>query len=290
MITFLIALFLYAWFVEPYFIVIRRTTVSVPALKAPLRILFISDLHIGRFNSTGLLRSKIARLAKVHKKEPFDVVLVGGDLIDWEARYLPIAAEIMGSLVAFGVPVYVVPGNHDYFDFKDMSEVRRVLKEKGAQLLLGESVTFSDKSGDLLLVGLDDLEQSKEYRHNDHEFPSRTTYRARASKLDLYARFDQEKPELPRIILSHNPDTIYLPSTKPASLVLTGHTHGGQMFPLRYVGPLLARFMPQGSFICWSGIQKIGGTTHIVSRGLQGSLFPLRFLCPSEAHSITLQP
>jgi predicted MPP superfamily phosphohydrolase len=287
--AFCAACILYAWFVEPLFLRVLRHEVAVEHLKKPIRILFLSDLHVGRYNSTPLLKAKIRRLLKRHKQNPFDLALIGGDLLDWEASFVPELTVAVGLLAELGIPLYAVMGNHDYFPFKDAKIMKQALASVGCVLLRNEAVEIKVDDEKLLLIGLDDLEREKGYR-DEKEYVANPVYAERAARLDLYSRFDDQSPELPRVLLSHNPDAVYLPGKRPANLVVSGHTHGGQTIFHRYGGRFIPRFMPQSSFIGWSGRAVINGSTLLVSRGTQGSLFPLRFLCPADVLDITLQP
>ncbi|MEI6478123.1 MAG: metallophosphoesterase [bacterium] len=288
----MVMLGIYAWYIEPRFLQVKRQEVGVASdrLQNELRILFISDLHVGRYNSTSLLKAKCRRLERLHRRHPFDLILLGGDLIDREARFLPDLTKSLNILAGWQLPFFAVLGNHDYFAFSELSPLKAALAEVRCQLLCGEAVEVSCAGQTVLLIGLNDLETDQGYRESQAEYPAWEEYSRRAASLSLYSQFDQVSPGLPRVILAHNPDAAYLPGKQPADLVLSGHTHGGQTLFHRLFGRYISHFMPQSSFIAWSGRKEVQGTTLIVSRGIQGSWLPLRFLIPPDVQEITLRP
>ena len=284
----------YAWWGEPSRLHLTRYEVSNPdrPLDGPVRALLLTDWHLGRWSSPRRLRAKMERLRRLHQREPFDVVLLGGDYVDTEARYLPRLVPALETLRRFGVPVLAVLGNHDYASFGgDAAAVVACLEAHGAQVLCGEVQVITAGRQRVLVVGLDDLQESANYYQQDiYKVPEQ--YRQAAERMDWYARLDSHEPDVPRILLAHNPDAVFLPGRTPLA-VLAGHTHGGQIMLLDWLSRPLHRWihphLPPGSAVTWAGRRRVNGRTLIVSRGIEGSALPLRLLRPPEAVVVTFR-
>lgn len=183
-------------------------------------------------------------------------------------------------------------GNHDYTSFGgDIGPVFSLLKSWGVTTLRGEAAPITIRGQRLLIVGLDDLQESPAYYPPDG-YCAPAQYREAARLLDWYKRFDTQEPETPRLLLSHNPDAVYLPGRAPLA-VLAGHTHGGQIILLDWISRPLHRWihphLPPGSAVTWAGRRTVNGRTLIVSRGMDGSALPLRLLRPPEAVILTFR-
>lgn len=284
----------YAWWVEPAWLSVTEQTVADPdaPLANPVRILLVTDLHLGKYTRPRVLHAKIARLRRLHAREPFDLIMLGGDFIDLEPGHLPLLGDALGGFAAFGVPRFAVLGNHDHTSFPaGVAPLEACLRAHGVTVLRDQAARVTVGAQPLVIVGPDDLQEAPCYfREGVCTPPSR--YRDAAGVLDVYARSDTDAPGLPRLLLSHNPDAVWLPGRRPLA-VLAGHTHGGQVFLLDWLSRpmyrLLYRHLPPGSFVTWAGRQVVNGRTLIVSRGLEGAALPLRFLRPPEAVAVTLR-
>ena len=284
----------YAWWGEPSRLHLTRHVVSDPdrPLDGPLRALLLTDWHLGRWSSPRRLRAKMERLRRLHRKEPFDVVLLGGDYVDTEARYLPRLVPALDTLSRFGIPVLAVLGNHDYTSFGgDTAPVVAFLESHGVRVLCGAAQTVTAGRQRVLVVGLDDLQESPAY-FQPHLYQSPAQYKQAAERMDWYARLDGQEPGLSRILLAHNPDAVYLPGRAPLA-VLAGHTHGGQIMLLDWLSRPLHRWihphLPPGSAVTWAGRRVVNGQTLIVSRGMEGAALPLRLGRVPEAIVVTLR-
>lgn len=282
--------FIYAWFIEPAWLSINseRVEVAPEKLSEPVRFLFLSDLHASPLTSAWARGREWQTLLRRHQSKPFDAVLLGGDYIDRNPKYATQIEELLVRLSAWGIPMYAVIGNHDYQSYGgDVSELCQKFQALGVTVLLNQSVVLEAKGQEIMVVGLDDLMRSEHYQVGKKRASLRA-YKERAKKLDWYEQFDQEYPELPRILLSHNPDAVYLPGKRP-ELVVSGHTHGGQYLFLKKP-PKWFPILPPGSFQTWAGRRLVEGRNLIVGRGYGGALFPARLLCRPQALDITLRP
>jgi len=225
-----------------------------PALDG-LRILFISDVHAGPFVSAGTLGHTFQRLLAT---EP-DVILVGGDLVTSTCEEF---VQSRGAFAELRAPmgVFAVLGNHDHYT-RDAGRLRAMIEDVGIRVLHNRSVALARGGGSLSLAGVDDLV---------------------AGRPNLEAAL--EGADAPVLLLAHNPDVAFDAARRGVALMLSGHTHGGQ---IRVPGlPVLAR---QSRYRLDEGRYRVGPMDLVVSRGLGATGLPVRFACPPEAVSITLR-
>lgn len=231
----------------------RRT---VRGLTRPLRLAFLTDLHLGPYMGRQQLEEWVA--ATVEAKP--DLVLFGGDLVDQMYRGdLSEVVEVLPRLSA-ELGVYAVLGNHDRTRFRRLGPLREALEAAGVTLLVNEGAWLRD---DFYLGGIDDWRTG----HPDAERALRGSGGGA------------------RLLLSHNPDAIPdLPDG--LDLVLAGHTHGGQV-RLPLVGPLVTSSEYGRRFVeGWVDAPMPA----FVSRGLGVTLLPFRLFCPPELVLMELQP
>ncbi len=279
---------IYCWGIEPRRLTLTKHEVADPEkrLTKPVRILLLTDWHLGRFSRPAGLRAKMERLRRQHDAEPFDLVLLGGDYVDVEPGYLDLLRPGLAALAGFRIPLYAVLGNHDYSSFAgNVAPVIACLENSGVRVLRNTAAAVTMRGQRLLIVGLDDLQEAPAYYDSKRYLPP-AYYKDAAAQMDWYEKFDDLEPNTPRIVLAHNPDAVYLPGVRPLA-VLCGHTHGGQIMLLDWVSRPLHRWLhphlPPGSAVTWAGRRSIGGRTLIVSRGMEGSAVPLRLLRSPEA-------
>ncbi len=284
----------YCWWIEPMRLSVSRYELAEPGkpLAHPIRILLLTDWHLGRWTRSSVLRSKIKRLRRLHRRQPFDLILLGGDFVDADARYLPMLADALEQLGQMKVPRMAVLGNHDYTSFSgDAALLIECLQSQGVTVLQNESATLEVGGQRLLVIGLDDLQEAESY-YRAERYQTPAQYKQAAEGLNWYARFDDLEPNTPRLLLAHNPDAVHLPGSKPMA-VLAGHTHGGQILLLDWISRpfhrLLNHHLPPGSLVTWAGRQTINERTLIVSRGMEGAALPLRLLRSPEAIVLTLR-
>jgi len=283
----------YGWWVEPRRLQVTTHDIADPErrLKSPIRILLLTDWHLGRFSRFSVLKSKMEKLQSEHDAESFDVILLGGDYVDGNPKYLPLLRPILEALAGFGVPIYAVLGNHDYTSFGGQGErITAFLESAGVKVLKNQSAVVTVHGQRLLIVGMDDLQESKAY-YDAEKYQTPAEYKDAARRIEWYAKFNSIEPETPRLVLSHNPDAVYLPGQTPLA-VLSGHTHGGQMMLLDWVSRPLHRaihpHLPPGSAVTWAGRRRVEDRTLIVSRGIEGSAVPVRLFRTPEAIVVVL--
>jgi predicted MPP superfamily phosphohydrolase len=242
---------------------------GLPPALSGLRLVQLTDLHLGPYNSAAYLGRCIRRANALAP----DLVALTGDYIHGSPVYIAPLARILGGLRARHGVVAVL-GNHDHWE--DAGACRRALRRQGIRLLDNTRLWVSPeglvpdppRGGGLCLGGVGDYWEDR---------------------TDLEAALGGVPAELPRLLLSHNPD--FAESAEARSgrhrvdLMLSGHTHGGQVrlpgvrsliVPSSY-GDRYARGLCRGpAFPVY------------VSAGLGVTIFPVRLLCPPEITLIEL--
>lgn len=210
-----------------------------------LRLVQISDLHIGLLSTPGRLQ----RIARLIQSAAPDCMVSTGDFTDLRTEK-PYPA--LAHLAALKVPLgkYAVTGNHECYAGLKRSE--QVLREAGFTLLQQQRVTLD---GVVQIAGVDDPAVAKGRHHLEEE------------------ALDSADPELFTILLKHRPDL------EPAmidriDLQLSGHTHDGQIFPFTLLPRLLYRARP--------GLTRYGRAALYLSRGTGFWGPPMRFPFPPE--------
>ena len=220
----------------------------------PLRIALIADSHL----STTLSGADFAeQVQRIQEKHP-DLLVIAGDFVDDDTKKedMERACEALGGLQTT-CGVYYAPGNHDsgYFDYRsfDESELTDTMQQNGITVLKDTCVHPDDR---FYLIGREDF------------------YKAdRLSAQTLTEGLDSSKY---CIILNHEPNDYANEAESGADLVLSGHTHGGHIFPGGFVGLLLG--MNDRVY----GTETRGNTTFLVTSGISGWAIPFKTGAISE--------
>ncbi len=184
----------------------RRITVNTFAVPgpAPLRIVQLSDIHIGSMNAAFIQRM----VDKTNALQP-DKILITGDLIDHLSTRTRAAMTLLADLEA---PTYFVSGNHEFYAGR--REIINLLDQVGIETLDNRFI----RRGPIQLIGLPD-----------------TPDLSHAESALLAMPYDRH---LYSILMFHRPIDIEFLNQAGIDLTLVGHTHGGQIFPFHF----LARF------------------------------------------------
>lgn len=222
------------------------------------RITVASDIHLGPL----LGRAFTERLVQSINDTDPDLVVIVGDLVDGSVEELASAAEPLQDLVSRD-GAYFVTGNHEYF-VADPPTWLDELQRLGVHPLHNASIGIDRDGGVLQLAGVNDLAGAERDDAPDFE-------RALAG-LD---------PDRPTVLLSHQPVTITEAAEHGVALQISGHTHGGQMWPFHYavraVQPALA------------GLSEVGGTQLYITRGAGFWGPPLRIGAPPDITVLSLR-
>lgn len=232
-------------------VVLSESEIPIPGLPADmdgLTLLLISDVHAGPFVSGPVIRAVVE---SVMAFEP-DVVILGGDLFTSQIAEFAVIEDSLRALQA-PLGVFSVLGNHDYYTGQP-DQVRRLLRDSGIKVLHNQCVPLRQGDGAITLAGVDDLIMGT---------------------ADLGAALQDAHP--PIVLVSHNPDILFDAARAGVALVLSGHTHGGQV---RIPGfPVLVR---QSRFHLDEGRFRADDTELVVTRGLGAVGVPFRIACPAE--------
>ncbi|MGH8772869.1 MAG: metallophosphoesterase, partial [Burkholderiales bacterium] len=228
-----------------------------------LRIAVLADLHVGSpFNGVAKLQKIVAA---TNNAKP-DLILIPGDLMIqnvFGGTQVPPEeiAAILGSLKA-RVGVFATLGNHDWWF--DAKRVRLSLEQHGIKVLEDSNVEINHGQASFWLAGIGDFWEGK------HDIPTAL------ANIPFYA---------PIIAVTHNPDVFPLIPDN-VSIVIAGHTHGGQVW-LPVIGrPIVPSDYGQ-RYAAGHVVEK--GRHLFVSTGLGTSIVPVRFLVPPEISIVKLE-
>jgi len=235
--------------------------IGIKNLEREVKVMHFSDIHLGHFRGKAYLE-KITNLAIAEKP---DFVVITGDLFDGRIR---LHSESLDPLREFKVPVYFVEGNHD--KYSGVKEIKGLLRSVGVRVLENEVETFKD----LQIIGLNHMAADSETRSIPPN-PGDTSIERVLAEMEIDSL-------MPSVLLHHSPHGMKHVSAKGVDLYLSGHTHGGQLFPITLLNDLLFKYN--------KGLHAYKGTQIFVSRGAGTFGPPMRVGARSEVVLLTLQP
>lgn len=262
---------LYGTLVEPRRLVVNKKYVHI-GLSAPLRIVLASDFHIGPYKRERFIEQLIYSINNLRP----DLILLPGDFLEGERSDIT-PLDRLGELRARH-GVFAVTGNHDAGHFLTLrrvpyqtidrtDELAARLTKLGIHFLRNEHRIIEHGGQRIAIAGVDD-----------------TFMRS----CDVDAALRGIPPDTPTILLSHNPDIIAHPISRQAHLIVSGHTHGGQI-RLPVIGPLtpipnrLGRRYAKGLFC-------LAQHSHLlVTSGAGETWARARLFCPPEIVEVTVR-
>ena len=218
---------------------------GLPEAFENFRIVQVSDVH----HSSLVSLEEVRRVVALAQAARGDMVVLTGDYTTARRGYIEPCAEVLGTLEA-SAGVWAVLGNHDHYTDGELT--RRALVRRGLGVLDNAHTEVRRGADALQLAGIDDWS----WGYADW---------ARA-----LGGLDRTRPTL---LLSHEPQVFDLPETEGISLILSGHTHGGQV-SLPFIGAP-ARFLEEFKYL--RGRYERAGTQLYVSRGTGVVGLPIRF-------------
>lgn len=239
----------YARLIEPYNYSITETDIfirNLPAAFEGFRITQLTDVHHSRI----LGISEIQRVVSLAQGTKPDLFALTGDYTTTYRRFIEPCAEALSRLNA-PEGVWAVLGNHDHYT--DPKLTTRALETRHITVLNNANTTLRRGRDAIQLCGVDDLS----WGGFDWAWASRG--------LD---------PKIPTVLLSHQPIVLDLPEIESVSLVLSGHTHGGQV-KVPFIGPP-ARFLTKDLKYA-QGLFRRGETQLYVASGTGVIGLPVRF-------------
>ncbi len=225
---------------------------GLPPALAGLRVGFITDVHRGRWVPADDVLQAVRALMDARP----DLIVLGGDYVTWGDREFvtPSAEALAGLSAPHGV--FAILGNHD-----DDHDMPAALTSRGVQVLK-------------------DARTRVEIRHEAIELVGIRFWTKRAADISTLMRGARGTI----VLLAHDPRRLTEAATLNVPLVLSGHTHGGQVV-LPGIGAIAAQKFP-----VVAGIARQGDTTIFVSRGVGTVYVPVRINCPPEVAILTLIP
>ncbi len=186
---------------------VKNIQLSSSNIKQELNFIFISDIHLGTNKINHLLN-----ILKKIKNIKYDFILIGGDLIDSSSFDL----KNLNILKNINKDIYFVNGNHEYY-LKDFKKKIDSLRKYNIKMLINQRVIIQD----INLIGVDDLQNVD-------------------SKINHVKRLRKEN--LFNLVLTHKPD-IWDKIKDQNELMLSGHTHNGQIFPFNLIVKLKFKYV-----------------------------------------------
>ena len=242
--------------------VVRRVELRLPRwprARDGYRVVQISDLHIGPI----LGRRFAARVVESCNSLQPDLVAVTGDVVDGGVRQLADEVAPLGRLAARD-GVFFVTGNHDYYSGAD-GWVQR-MAALGMRVLRNARITIGAGDAAFELAGVDDFHGDLFGGHGGADVPRALTGR---------------DPQRPVVLMSHDPATFPQAAQLGVDLQLSGHTHGGQIWPFKYLVRLSTPFV--------AGHYRGDDAQLYVSRGTGFWGPPMRLFAPAEITELILR-
>ena len=244
---------------EPYNLTVERVAIGLRRLPRSLdglKIVHLSDIHHSPF--TG--REQVERAVSIANSLQPDIVALTGDYISHERDYVAPCAEILGRLRA-RAGVYAVLGNHD--NWVDAALITDLFRAEGIKVLVNEGMRFEHRGASFWLAGVNDTMVGLE---------------------DLPLALAGSREEEMKLLLAHNPIILRRAARAGVDLVLSGHTHGGQVAwrsERSASGRMRRRTL--------RGLGRRGETQIYVTRGIGTVVLPVRYGCRPEVSLLELR-
>ena len=240
------------------FVEIQKVEVNIKNLKEPYKIVQLSDIHIGGLIDKSFIEDIVQ---KANAIDP-DIVVITGDLIDVDVLSAQETLNVLKKLNSRFGTHYVV-GNHEYFH--NIESIIESMKSLGIRVLENENVYIGEAGRGFNLAGVYDI----------------FGYRAKKYMPNLQKALKNTQ-ESPTILLAHQPRFIYEVSGG-VDLMLSGHTHGGQLYPFKFLVQLQQPYV--------SGLHRHNEELQIyVNKGTGFWGPPMRLGASSEISEIVIKP
>ena len=244
---------------EPYMLTVEHRAIRLKRLPRALdgfRVVQLSDIHHSSFTS----REQINRAVETANRLQPDIVALTGDYISKERGYAAPCAELLGRLKA-RCGVYAVLGNHDHWT--DAALITDLFRAEGITVLVNEGMRFQQNGAAFWLAGVDDTMVGLE---------------------DLPLALAGSRENEMKLLLAHNPIILRRAARAGVDLVLSGHTHGGQV---KLRSESNSSGGPRRRLL--RGLTRQGETQIYVTRGLGTVILPIRYGCPPEVSLLELR-
>lgn len=244
---------------EPFLLTIEHHPIylsKLPKAFDGFRVVHLSDFHHSSFTSS----EQIKRAVETANRLKPDIIALTGDYISHDRQYAAPCAELLGRLRArYGV--YAVLGNHDHWT--DAALITDLFRAEGITVLVNQGMRFELGGEAFWLAGVDDTMVGLE---------------------DLSLALAGARETEMKLLLAHNPIILRRAARARVDLVLSGHTHGGQV-KLRSEHTVSGK--PRRRRV--RGLGRQGDTQIYVTRGLGTVVLPIRYGCPPEVSLLELR-
>jgi uncharacterized protein len=249
-------------FIEPYWVQTKEISYidrDIPISFEGFKVIFVSDIHHGKSYSIKRVRKLVE---KVNKLKP-DIILLGGDYVNSDKKYIePCFDELKNLKALYGV--YGVMGNHDHYEDAELTS--ESMAKAGIVQMDNNGVWINKGSDRIKIGGVGDLLEDKQ---------------------DLRPILSETKLEDFVLLMSHNPDFAEKINTDKIDLMLSGHTHGGQVTLFGLWAPLIPSSYGQKYR---TGVIETGNTKVLVSNGIGNAMdYPFRFFARPQINVIYLK-
>jgi len=237
---------------------IERITIELKRLPKNLegfRLVHLSDIHHSPFTDL----AHITRAAEIANSLNPDMFVLTGDYVSHEPEYIEPMAEVLGKLESeFGT--FACLGNHDHWT--DGELVTESMRDAGIKVLINEGLRFTARDSSFWLAGVDDY---------------------MVGKTDLRAALRGSFPDEMKMLLAHNPIIVRRAARLGVDLMLSGHTHGGQV----KIRDDEKRILPRRKLK--NGLHRRKETQIYITRGIGTVVLPVRYQCPPEISLLELR-
>lgn len=216
---------------------VTKHEIQVRGLEHPVSILHIPDLHLGAQRS----EAYVEKVLEVIRNRKPDMVIYNGDMVDSNIALRP---ELFALFRKVPCEQYFTTGNHEFY--MDTSKALALIASSGIRILRNEMV----ETHGLQVIGLEYMNADKN-TYDSHKVNDLTIE-------EELPKIRREKTK-PSLLLHHSPVGMSYAAKGGINIMLTGHTHAGQLFPANLLVPL--------RFPMYKGRYQIGGTTLLVSQG-----------------------
>jgi predicted MPP superfamily phosphohydrolase len=246
-----------AWWGCPF----RVTEVDIPikGLEKDVTLMHISDVHLGHQRG----RAYLERIVDETNVRQPDLVLINGDLVDANRALEP---GVLSPLARFVAPTYFTTGNHE--SYVDTERALEIIDSHGVHILHNEVV----ETNGFQLVGLDYMNADE--NTFDMHAVNKLTIKEELPKIPIVAG-------KPVVVMHHSPVGLEYVSSSGAALMLSGHTHAGQIFPFTWVARLF--------FPLTKGLHVRDGTYFFVSQGAGTYVMRMRLGSSNEINLVRLK-
>ncbi|GGG25402.1 metallophosphatase [Rhodococcoides trifolii] len=238
---------------------VTRTDVALDRLPAEfdgVRVALVSDIHAGPARGAGFVQSVVD---EVNAQKP-DMIVLDGDLIDGTVE---LVGDVLDPIRQLSAPlgVFAVSGNHEFYA-DDGGKWLDLWSGLGVDVLRNDHTIVTRSGADIAVAGVNDFTAPAPYEP------------------DMGAALDGVDPDQFVFMLAHQPRQALEASDRGVDVQVSGHTHAGQLWPIRYLVPLQQPTV--------EGLDTVGSTTVYTTRGAGAWGPPVRVAAPPEISMLTL--